>query len=142
MHVVAWSCRNSNHFASNKKREKCCPEGMLEADICGMNHLSAMSLLWLGIFQIVHKTKVFDGLNCWYGWAFSDSSVLLTFQEKIECFGSHNILQICGVPAGHPHVCGAASFNFERWFQFLTFMGRSQMCVCVCVCVCLSASRV
>ena len=58
------------------------PEGQVAAGICGMHHLLAVSP-WLGIFHIFSlSSQLFDGLRYWSGWAFSDSSVQLTIQEK------------------------------------------------------------
>ena len=31
-----------------------------------------------------YKLSLFDGLRCWYGWAFSNSSVSLAFQTQKE----------------------------------------------------------
>ena len=59
-----------------------------------LHHFMAVSLFWLGVFQILSVLlQLFDALRCWYGWAFSDSSVQCNRHKKQKCFGQ--ILQIC-----------------------------------------------
>ena len=74
--------------------------------VCVTNNVWCLNCLFTGL-------HLFDGLRCWYGWAFSDSLVQLTFWEKLNRF--RQILQYpadlgdvpADLPAGHPHHrCG------------------------------------
>ncbi len=60
------------------------PEGMLQLGICRMLFFW-LCLLWLGIFFRFSFFQLFDNFGCQCGWAFSDSLVWLTFQEKWKC---------------------------------------------------------
>ena len=57
-----------------------------QAYFCGMHHLLAVSLSWLGIFQIFFYYCSYFVLRCWYGWAFSDYLMWWVFQGKQKCF--------------------------------------------------------
>ncbi len=74
--LVALLVREQQPFAH-------CPESMLQVGYCGMHDLLAASLLWS--FNCRYLTAC---MRFWYGWAFSDSLVQLTFQERLKCFGA------------------------------------------------------
>ena len=95
-----------------------CPYGSSQLDSCGILILLAVSLLSLGIHQIISMWLwLFDGFRCWYGWALSDSSVEPTFQENWKCVITHssrgrvwnnNVGWEIRQPAwGEPHPCAS-----------------------------------
>ncbi len=70
--------------ATNISRKKKCFRQILPAvsrKICRM--CSRGIHTWCG-FKFI--CQLFDGLACSYGWAFSNSSVLLIFHEIVNCF--------------------------------------------------------
>ncbi len=54
--------------------------------IWGMHSFFFLCLFCDWVFSRFSSTSflTFDSIRCWCGWAFSDSSVLLIFQEKIK----------------------------------------------------------
>ena len=67
--------------------------GQIKGDV-GCIVYSLITVLWLGVLQICFcKMWVFDDLRCWYGWAFSDSSVCQRLGEKKK---TQLFEEICG----------------------------------------------
>ena len=83
------------------------PGGQVTVGHLRMHHFLAVSLLWVGTFQIFSPTIAAIWWPLLVGWAFSNSLVQQTFQEKQQCVWQiGSILPIC--PRGI-HTFGAAS---------------------------------
>ncbi len=111
-----------------------CPEVMFGLGVCGMHHLLAMSLLWLGIFQILlppPKKLTVDSLKCSENWAFSDSSGQ---NKNVSDKMPQCPVNLRGKPAGHAHLCGVASC-FDKvsaklfYWQTRTGMHWNKTCI-------------
>ena len=75
------------------------PKGKLQLGVCGMNHPLAMSLLWLGIFQILSHTTtaalelVLLTIQCFFH--FRKTKLFWTTPPPPK--SPHNELQTCGL---------------------------------------------
>ncbi len=99
---------------------------MLELSFCRMHQLGFVSFV-VGYFSIsfCFFLLLFDGIKHWYGWAFSDSLVQPTFQEKQKCF--RQILRKnptafcrCGSDAGQRQ---------HLWFEFTEKLKWVSLCL-------------
>ena len=118
-----------------------CPEGMLQLWMCRMHHLLAMSLLWLNsCFLDFVKLHLFDGLTCWYVWAFSDYLVWITFEELrnninvwdkpcLQCI-SHSIVQLSGSILHAPPNCKLSNTPTKKWLSMACEVSYSVWQIC------------
>ena len=92
---------------------------------CATRPHLAVHPIWPGIFQIFSFITLFGNLRCWYGWAFSNSSVLWILQKKWKYFRqiSSTVSQFtvsqgfCGTsPTGHPHLCVVSNSSCRKIF--------------------------
>ena len=84
-----------------------CPQGTLQLGICGMHHLLAVSLLWLGIFQFFLKV-----CSCLAASGVGKVGYFQLFgkTKKFQTNPSNPFRRLFwDVPAGYPHVCVASS---------------------------------
>ena len=80
-------------------------------------------MFWLCLFcgwvfsrSVPLQLQLVEGFGCWYSWAFSDSALWQTFQEKQKCFRhlSYSIPQTME-PTGYPRLW--CSFLFSSLSQ-------------------------
>ncbi len=92
---------------------------------CGkIYHFGPEGKLELGILRDASPfplfLSLFDGLRCWYGWAFFDSLMWWTSQEKQKCFRQicpavSHIFFLRDVPAGHPRFVWLLVLPLNYW---------------------------
>ncbi len=90
-------------------------DGMLQLGFCGMHHLFALSLLWLGICIFQIYSQLFLGFRCIYGWALS-KSLVINISVRAKLVGTNPavcILPAVSCRASTPLVWVFSSLDFQ-----------------------------
>ena len=110
--------------------ESCCPKGMMQLEICGMDNLSAMFLLWSGLLKIFFCAGfTASGLH-----TLARLGIFQVFNaggisgKKPKCFRQicGNLGHLCKCGSVRESACGATTLCVVSCFVLLRVVPKEQ----------------